>query len=276
MRYWIAAFAAALVVVIGYAAGPIGAIIAIIAFSIALFLLWAHRLGFNGAWTSFGLDRFSAPLLKTENWDLFNAIFADREKVVKAATVSVVLIAVSLILPTSQVIIAVVAVAAWYVFQVYRANKPARPAASTRRCIRRSEAQRNLQHQLIAAPIFDEGRRGNLAALFASGSSFGRARPASASRGGPRSLALWMCPEAGGPSHSPFIRRNAHSRSRRRLLGASEPVWSGKAQALQDNGRRVRPWRSHHSTRLSKLGGRASSAKRACSSAPQSQRRFVA
>jgi hypothetical protein len=130
MQYWIAAFAAALVVVIGYAAGPIGALIAIVAFGIALYLLWAHRLGFNGAWTSFGLDRFSAPLLKTENWDLFNAIFADREKVVKAATVAVVLIAVSLILPTNQVIIAVVAVAAWYVFQVYRANKPARPASS--------------------------------------------------------------------------------------------------------------------------------------------------
>ena len=42
---------------------------------------------------------------------------------------AVVLIAVSLILPTNQVIIAVVAVAAWYVFQVYRANKPARPAS---------------------------------------------------------------------------------------------------------------------------------------------------
>lgn len=130
MQYWIAAFAAALVVVIGYAAGPIGAIIAIAAFSVALFLLWAYRLGFNGAWTSFGLDRFTAPFWKSENWDRFNAIFADREKVVKAATVAVVLIAVSLILPTNQVIIAVAAVAAWYVFQVYRANKPARPASS--------------------------------------------------------------------------------------------------------------------------------------------------
>ncbi|ABD88495.1 hypothetical protein [Rhodopseudomonas palustris] len=124
MQYWIAAFAAALVVVIGYAAGPVGAIVAIVAFSVALFLLWSYNLGFNGAWTGFGLDRFTAPFWKAENWDRFGTIFADREKVVKAGTIAVVLIALSLVLPANQVALAVVVVAAWYVFQVYRANKP--------------------------------------------------------------------------------------------------------------------------------------------------------
>jgi len=130
MQYWIIAFTAALVVVIGYAAGPVGAVAALLVFSVALYLLWARRLGFNGAWTRFGLDRLTAPLWKGENWDRFGGIFNDRDSVVKAATVAVVLIALSLILPPSQVGLVAVAIAAWYAFEIYRSQKPAvRPAA---------------------------------------------------------------------------------------------------------------------------------------------------
>jgi hypothetical protein len=111
------------VVVIGTAAGPVGAVVALVAFAVALYLLWANKLGFNGAWTRFGLDRLTAPLWKSENWVIFNAIFADREKVLKAATIALGLIALSLFVPASQVGIAIVAVAAWYTFETYRAHK---------------------------------------------------------------------------------------------------------------------------------------------------------
>jgi hypothetical protein len=132
MQYWLVAFAAALVVVIGFAAGPIGAVVAVVAFSVALFSLWASKLGFAGAWTRFGLDRFTAPFWKGENWDRLGEIFGDREKLVKASTVAVGLIALFLVLPPSQVLIAVAAVAVWYAFEINRANKPVtRPYVAT-------------------------------------------------------------------------------------------------------------------------------------------------
>jgi hypothetical protein len=125
MQYWIVAFTAALVVVIGYAAGPVGAVISLLAFSISLYLLWARKLGFNGAWTRFGVDRLTAPLWKAANWDQFGTIFNDRESVLKAATIAVALIALSLILPVGQVGLIALAIAAWYAFEVYRAHRPA-------------------------------------------------------------------------------------------------------------------------------------------------------
>ena len=67
MQFWLAAFAVALVVVIGYAGGPPGAVVALLAFVIALFLLWARDLGFKGAWEKFGLQSLSPPLWKPEN-----------------------------------------------------------------------------------------------------------------------------------------------------------------------------------------------------------------
>lgn len=127
MNYWVFAFAAALVVVIGYAAGPLGAVIAMIAFATTLFLLWSHKLGFLGAWTRFGLDRFTAPFLEGDNYDRLVPIFSDGEKLGKACTVAVVLIALSLVLPGYQVGILVAAVAAWYLYQIRRANAPAKP-----------------------------------------------------------------------------------------------------------------------------------------------------
>jgi hypothetical protein len=126
MNYWVFAFAAALVVVIGYAAGPLGAVIALIAFATTLFLLWAYKLGFLGAWTKFGLDRFTAPFLEGDNYDRLVPIFSDGEKLGKACTVAVVLIALSLVLPGYQVGILVALVAAWYLYQIRRANAPAK------------------------------------------------------------------------------------------------------------------------------------------------------
>jgi hypothetical protein len=123
MQYWIVAFIAALVVVIGTAAGPVGAVVSLVVFATALYLLWAYTLGFNGAWTRFGLDRLTAPLWKSENWEIFGTIFVDREKVIKAGTIALGLIALSLIVPVSQVGIALLAVAAWYVFEIYRTHK---------------------------------------------------------------------------------------------------------------------------------------------------------
>jgi hypothetical protein len=124
MNYWIFAFAAALVVVIGAAAGPLGAAISVLAFAVTLFLLWAYKLGFMNAWTRFGLDRFLAPFLEGENWDRFVPIFSDGEKLGKACTVAVVLIALSLVLPAYQVGIAVAAAIAWYLYQIRRVSAP--------------------------------------------------------------------------------------------------------------------------------------------------------
>lgn len=124
MQYWIIAFTAALVVVIGYAAGPVGALVSLLAFAGSLYLMWARKLGFAGAWTRFALDRFSAPFWKGENWERFNAMFHDGESVVKAGTVATALIALSLILPPSQVALIAAVVAAWYAFEVYRSHRP--------------------------------------------------------------------------------------------------------------------------------------------------------
>ncbi|MGP9810518.1 hypothetical protein ACTZWT_03285 [Rhodopseudomonas sp. NSM] len=124
MQYWIIAFTAALIVVIGYAAGPVGAVISLLAFAGSLYLMWARKLGFRGAWTRFGLDRFTAPFWKGENWERFNALFTDSESVVKAGTIAVALIALSLILPAGQVGLIALVVAAWYAFEVYRSHRP--------------------------------------------------------------------------------------------------------------------------------------------------------
>ncbi|MBK5958946.1 hypothetical protein CCR97_12105 [Rhodoplanes elegans] len=131
MNYWIAAFAVALVVVIGAAAGPLGAAVSVIAFAATLFLLWAHKLGFLNAWTRFGLDRFAAPFLEGDNYDRLSLIASDGEKLAKACTVAVVLIALSLLLPAYQVGILVAGVGAWYLYQIRRANAPAKAAPAT-------------------------------------------------------------------------------------------------------------------------------------------------
>ena len=122
MQFWLAAFAAALVIVIGYAGGPPGALVALLAFLIALFLLWARDLGFKGAWERFGLQSLAPPLWKPENLDRFKALFVDEQKLVKACTIAVALIAVSMLLPRNLVIFVYLAAIAVGVFEVYRTS----------------------------------------------------------------------------------------------------------------------------------------------------------
>lgn len=130
MTYWIFAFVAALAVVIGVAGGLAGAVIAALAFGITLFLLWAHKLGFDSAWRTFGLDRYVAPILERGNRDRFIRIFDDNEKLGKACTVALALVALWLILPKYQVAIAAVVALGWYGYDIYRAHAAAgKPSA---------------------------------------------------------------------------------------------------------------------------------------------------
>jgi hypothetical protein len=124
MNNWIAIFAAALVVVIGFAAGPVTAVICLFAFFISLYLLWALELGFSGAKQRFDFKSFSPPVWKAENFGLYKAIFVDTQKVIKAAAIAVGLTALSLLLPVKLLILGLVAVAVWVVIEIYRADKP--------------------------------------------------------------------------------------------------------------------------------------------------------
>lgn len=122
MQYWLAAFAVALVIVIGYAAGPPGAVVALLVFVVALYLLWARELGFKGAWQKFGVQNLNPPLWRPENIDRFKGLFTEESKLVKACTISVALVAVSEMLPRNLVVLVFLAVVVWGVFEVYRAN----------------------------------------------------------------------------------------------------------------------------------------------------------
>lgn len=132
MQFWRAAFAVALVVVIGYAGGPPGAVVALLAFVIALFLLWARELGFKGAWEKFGLQSLTPPLWKPENLDRFKALFVDEQKLVKACTIAVALIAVSMLLPRNIVVFIYLAAIALGVFEVYRNTNSTAPQPGSR------------------------------------------------------------------------------------------------------------------------------------------------
>ncbi|NVO15755.1 MAG: hypothetical protein HXX10_17110 [Rhodoplanes sp.] len=124
MTYWISAFATALLVIIGYATGALGALIALIAFAIALFLLWARQVGLMGAWTTFSLDRSMGLFLDGEDRSRLALIVSDREKLGKACTVAIALTALLLVFPTHQVGIAIAAAAVWSVFRIRRARRP--------------------------------------------------------------------------------------------------------------------------------------------------------
>lgn len=126
MRYWLVAFAIALVVVLGHAVGPLGLLIAVLAFGVALFLLWADQLGFGGAWEAFGFDRFEAPVSAPANWDRLAPLLQDRGKVARALTLTLALTALSLILPEKSVLIGVIVVIGWSV----RKSLTRRPASS--------------------------------------------------------------------------------------------------------------------------------------------------
>ncbi|RJF74078.1 hypothetical protein [Rhodopseudomonas palustris] len=132
MQIWLAAFAAALIVVIGYAGGPPGALVALLTFLIALFLLWARDLGFKGAWDRFGLQSLNPPLWKPENLERFKALFIDEQKLVKATTITVALIAAAMLLPRNLVVFIYAAALALGVFEVYRNTKAVTAQPGTR------------------------------------------------------------------------------------------------------------------------------------------------
>lgn len=123
MRYgWKIALAVGLLLVIGYAAGVVGIVSALVAFSVASVLQWADKLGFAGARKKLGPDRFTAPVWKADNWQQLGVVLEDHEKFERSLTCAVVLIALQLTLPTTLVLAAALAVAGWFAFQVYRSQ----------------------------------------------------------------------------------------------------------------------------------------------------------
>jgi hypothetical protein len=123
MQNWFIALAVAVLLVIGFAAGPMSVVVAFLSFWITLFLVWAYDLGFKDAWARYGLHRVKPPFWSAENKVWFMPIFDDRLKVVKAAAVSLLIVAFSLMLPLSVVRIATLIVLAWYLLEIYRAQK---------------------------------------------------------------------------------------------------------------------------------------------------------
>jgi hypothetical protein len=123
MRHWIATFVAALLIVIGCAAGVAAVVILIVAFLTSLFLLWAHELGFYGAWTRFGLDRFVEPFFDSKHRQLFMPIFSKAEVLRKACTIAVASVAILLCLPASEFLGAVLLVAGFAILEIHHANK---------------------------------------------------------------------------------------------------------------------------------------------------------
>jgi hypothetical protein len=123
MKYgWKIALGASLLLVIGFAAGVLGAVSALLAFSVALFLQWADKLGFAGARRKLAPDRFSIAVLKAGNWQQLTIVLEDHEKFERALTCAVMSIALLLILPTYLVLCVALVVAGWFAFQVHRSQ----------------------------------------------------------------------------------------------------------------------------------------------------------
>jgi fatty acid desaturase len=122
----------ALLAVAGFAAGPLAPVVIPIAFLVTLYLLWAHDLGFKDAWQRFGLNRLTPPLWNDENRRRFGPFFENREKLIKAGTVAVGLVALWLMLPPDLVRIAVVVLVVWYLTEIYRVQRVADRADSAR------------------------------------------------------------------------------------------------------------------------------------------------
>jgi hypothetical protein len=125
MNYWIAAFTAAVAVIIGFAAGPQGTLVFLVALGFALYLFWAEELGFKGAIARLGLDRLKPPVWKKENWVQFQTTLTDQDKLVKAFAAALTLMAVKLMLPSHQgvVLLVTIVVVGWFVFKIYDSEK---------------------------------------------------------------------------------------------------------------------------------------------------------
>jgi hypothetical protein len=123
MTPWIVVFAVAVLAVIGIAAGPLAPVIAPVAFLVTLYLLWARELGFRDTWNRFGLHRLTPPLWHDSNRLVFQPFFGNRDKLVKAATVAVGVVALWLMLPPDLVRFAVLIAVIWYLTEIYRNQK---------------------------------------------------------------------------------------------------------------------------------------------------------
>ena len=129
MRYWLVAFAIALVVVLGNAVGLFGLLIAALAFGAALFLLWAEQLGFAAAWTAFGFDRFDSPDSGPPIPAQFATLVRDLDKVAKALTIALVLTALWLMLPEEPMLIGVIVAVGWWAWRI-NARRPSSAATT--------------------------------------------------------------------------------------------------------------------------------------------------
>lgn len=125
MNYWIAAFTAAVAVIIGFAAGPQGTLVFLVALGFALYLFWAEELGFKGAVDRLGLDRLKPPVWQRSNWVQFTTTLTDQDKLVKAFAAALALMAVKLMLPSHQgvVVLATIVVVGWFVFKIYDGDR---------------------------------------------------------------------------------------------------------------------------------------------------------
>jgi hypothetical protein len=121
MKDWLAVFAIALVVVVGFASGPFGTVIFLLAWLTARYLLSAREVGHEQAWLGIAL---SPPLWQRRNWEKLETIFNDGEKLWKASTVALGLTAAWLILPPIGTSIIAVAMTSWYLAEIARANNP--------------------------------------------------------------------------------------------------------------------------------------------------------
>jgi hypothetical protein len=123
MIYWMIVLVSAVMVLIQQAVGVAGAALAVVVFMTALFLLSAGKIGYRAAWTRFGLDRLVEPLLKSENWARLVPLFEDAGAVFVAATVAVVLVALSLTAPTDIVVVGALTVLALGIIEVLRSGR---------------------------------------------------------------------------------------------------------------------------------------------------------
>jgi hypothetical protein len=124
MKDWLAVFAIALVVVVGFASGPFGTVIFLLAWLTARYLLSAREVGHEQAWNKLDIAALSPPLWQRRNWEKLETIFNDGEKFWKASTVALGLTAAWLILPPIGTSIIAVAMTSWYLAEIARANNP--------------------------------------------------------------------------------------------------------------------------------------------------------
>lgn len=124
MRNWLAVFALALLVLVGFASGPFGTVSFLLTFLTARYLFAARELGFERAWTKLGIA-LSPPLWQRSNLQWVPSIFDDEERFWKACSVASGLTAMSLMLSPISVGVVAVVIATCYIIDIARLNAPA-------------------------------------------------------------------------------------------------------------------------------------------------------